>query len=401
MTVLLGAIADDFTGATDLANTLVKQGMRAIQLIGVPESPIDLGDAEAIVVALKSRTVPPGEAVAASLAALDWLREQGVEQVLFKYCSTFDSTAEGNIGPVADALLNALDTDFALVCPAFPANKRTIYQGHLFVGDRLLSESSMKDHPLTPMRTVGPCEVDGRAIRMDRRADPICDRFGRQCRGVGGDRNPAGRGRVLRGHRCPARQRPADDRRGRRPAPAHHRRIGHRPWPAGEFPPARPARRPEAAAAPGRRWPRPGAVRQLFGRDPGTGRTCQGSMAASAIGSGPHRRRSFEAHAVADWVLEQPEETPALVYTTADPEEVAAVQGRLGRERAAGLLEDAFGRIAGKAVDGGARRLVVAAARPPAPSSPPSACGPSASARRSPPACPGRNPWTHRIWPWP
>ena len=141
MTILLGAIADDFTGATDLANTLVKQGMRTVQVIGVPDDETETGDAEAVVVALKSRTVPPDEAVACSLQALSWLRTRGASQIHFKYCSTFDSTNDGNIGPVADALLEALGVDFTIACPAFPTNGRTVYKGHLFVGDDLLSDS--------------------------------------------------------------------------------------------------------------------------------------------------------------------------------------------------------------------------------------------------------------------
>ncbi|PLW78582.1 3-oxo-tetronate kinase [Cohaesibacter celericrescens] len=151
MSIILGAIADDFTGATDLANTLVKQGMRVVQVIGVPSGPPELGDAQAVVVALKSRTAPVDEAVSQSLTALDWLRSLGAKQIFFKYCSTFDSTDKGNIGPVSDALLEALNAEMAIVCPAFPTNHRTIYQGHLFVGDQLLSESPMKNHPLTPM----------------------------------------------------------------------------------------------------------------------------------------------------------------------------------------------------------------------------------------------------------
>jgi uncharacterized protein YgbK (DUF1537 family) len=152
MTVLLGAIADDFTGATDLCNTLVRRGMRTVQLIDVPPSDADVSDAEAVVIALKSRTIPAAAASEKSLAALGWLRSAGVQQILFKYCSTFDSTDAGNIGPVAEALMAALDTDFTLFCPAFPEAGRTIYRGYLFVGDVLLSESGMRDHPLTPMR---------------------------------------------------------------------------------------------------------------------------------------------------------------------------------------------------------------------------------------------------------
>ncbi|MEM6677655.1 MAG: 3-oxo-tetronate kinase [Pseudomonadota bacterium] len=147
----LGCIGDDFTGSSDLANTLAKGGMATVQYSGVPSAPAAEG-VEAGVVALKSRTIPVADAVAQSLAALDWLRAQGCSQIFFKICSTFDSTPEGNIGPVADALLDALDIETpAIVCPAFPATGRTVFHGHLFVGDRLLSASGMENHPLTPM----------------------------------------------------------------------------------------------------------------------------------------------------------------------------------------------------------------------------------------------------------
>ncbi len=148
--MLLGCIGDDFTGSSDLGNTLTKAGMRTVQYVGVPDRPA-LPEVEAGVVALKSRSIPAEEAIRMSLQALDWLLEQGCEQILFKYCSTFDSTPEGNIGPVAEALADALEARKVLVCPAFPATGRTIYQGHLFVGDRLLSDSGMENHPLNPM----------------------------------------------------------------------------------------------------------------------------------------------------------------------------------------------------------------------------------------------------------
>lgn len=150
---LIGAIADDFTGATDLANNLVRAGMRCVQTIGAPDSGAAV-QADAIVVALKSRTVPAAEAVEQSLAALRWLQAQGAQQIYFKYCSTFDSTPEGNIGPVTEALLDALHgpgKGFTIACPAFPVNQRTVFKGHLFVGDLLLSDSGMRNHPLTPM----------------------------------------------------------------------------------------------------------------------------------------------------------------------------------------------------------------------------------------------------------
>ena len=149
--ILLGCIADDFTGASDLANNLVRAGMRTVQTIGVPDGPLS-ADVDAVVVALKSRTIAAPDAVAQSLAALAWLQAAGAQQIYFKYCSTFDSTAEGNIGPVTEALMDALKTDFTIATPAFPDNKRSVFKGYLFVGDVLLSESGMQNHPLTPMR---------------------------------------------------------------------------------------------------------------------------------------------------------------------------------------------------------------------------------------------------------
>ena len=165
MSVLLGAIADDFTGATDLCNTLVRRGMRTVQLIDVPPPGTEVADAEAVVIALKSRTIPAAEAIEKSLAALGWLQNAGARQILFKYCSTFDSTDAGNIGPVAEALMDAIGSDFTLFCPAFPEAGRTIYRGYLFVGDVLLSESGMRDHPLTPMRDPNLVRVLQRQTR--------------------------------------------------------------------------------------------------------------------------------------------------------------------------------------------------------------------------------------------
>ena len=156
--VLLGCIADDFTGATDLANNLVRAGMRVVQTIGTPTTPLT-AEVDAVVVALKSRTIAPHEAIAQSLQALNWLQAQGAQQIYFKYCSTFDSTAQGNIGPVTEALMRALHTDFTIATPAFPDNGRTVFKGYLFVGDVLLNESGMQHHPLTPM-------VDANLVRV-------------------------------------------------------------------------------------------------------------------------------------------------------------------------------------------------------------------------------------------
>ena len=156
--LLLGCIADDFTGATDLANNLVRAGMRVVQTIGVPNAPLT-AEVDAVVVALKSRTIAPQDAIDQSLQALQWLQAQGAQQIYFKYCSTFDSTAQGNIGPVTEALMQALQTDFTIATPAFPDNGRTVFKGYLFVGDVLLNESGMQHHPLTPMHDANLVRV--------------------------------------------------------------------------------------------------------------------------------------------------------------------------------------------------------------------------------------------------
>lgn len=153
MSVLFGAIADDFTGATDLAGLLARSGLPVSLRIGVPTEPAGRDETAAFeVIALKCRTAPVDDAVAEALAALSWLKAAGAQRFYWKYCSTFDSTAAGNIGPVAEALMADLRVGQTLYCPAFPENGRSVFMGHLFVGEQLLSESPMKDHPLTPMR---------------------------------------------------------------------------------------------------------------------------------------------------------------------------------------------------------------------------------------------------------
>ncbi len=154
MSLLFGSVADDFTGASDLADTLVNSGLSTILLLGLPEGgqlPAAAADAEAVVIALKTRSIPAAEAIAQSLAATRFLRGVGCSHLFFKYCSTFDSTDAGNIGPVADALLEEVGSDFTLFCPAFPKAGRKIFNGYLFVGAVLLSESGMQNHPLNPM----------------------------------------------------------------------------------------------------------------------------------------------------------------------------------------------------------------------------------------------------------
>jgi len=158
----LGCIADDYTGASDLANTLTRSGLRTVQTIGVPRDDFALPDVDAVVVSLKSRSIAASEAVAKSRAADRWLRGQGAAHVLFKICSTFDSTDAGNIGPVMDALQQDSGDAVVLVTPAFPGTARTVYQGNLFVGAVPLNESPLKDHPLNPMHDANLVRVLGR-----------------------------------------------------------------------------------------------------------------------------------------------------------------------------------------------------------------------------------------------
>ncbi|MBJ2064113.1 four-carbon acid sugar kinase family protein [Serratia odorifera] len=184
--MLLGVIADDFTGATDIASFLVENGLPTVQLNGVPQDDSPLA-AQAVVIGLKSRSCPVEQAVEQSLQALAWLQRQGCQQFYFKYCSTFDSTTQGNIGPVTDALLNALGESQTVISPALPVNGRTVYQGYLFVMDQLLSESGMRHHPVTPMTDSNllrlmEAQAEGRcglvnASEIDRGATVVQDKL--------------------------------------------------------------------------------------------------------------------------------------------------------------------------------------------------------------------------------
>ncbi|TBA98363.1 3-oxo-tetronate kinase [Rhizobium ruizarguesonis] len=165
MVILLGSIADDYTGASDLANTLTKNGLRTVQTVGIPDPSLALPDVDAVVVSLKIRSVPASDAVAAAASAERWLRQRGAGHVLYKICSTFDSTDAGNIGPVTEALSDAAGGGIVLVTPAFPETGRTVYLGHLFVGGQPLNESPLKDHPLNPMHDANLVRVLTRQSR--------------------------------------------------------------------------------------------------------------------------------------------------------------------------------------------------------------------------------------------
>ncbi len=358
---LLGCIADDFTGATDLASTLVKNGMRTVQLIGVPADDDAVPDADAIVVALKSRTTPAASAVADSLAALAWLRRAGCEKFFFKYCSTFDSTEEGNIGPVADALVAALGCGFALACPAFPTNRRTVYQGHLFVGSALLNESGMENHPLTPMK-------DANLVRV----------LSRQSEGTVG---LVPFETVEQGAVAIRRAMTSLKEQGRRYAivdavtDAHLRAIGaaaasHALVTGGS---GVAIGLPENFRASGLLPPLadPGALPEVSGHAAALAGSCsRATLAQIAAARGQIPVLELDPLATPDaaalaaqaraWLDGKLGATPVLVAASAPPDKVAALQQRLGREQAGTLVEHALADIAEAMVAGGVRRLVVA-----------------------------------------
>jgi uncharacterized protein YgbK (DUF1537 family) len=362
----LGCIADDFTGATDLANNLVRSGMRTTQFIGVPADTEAAGTADALVVALKSRTLPPQEAVTQSLAALRWLQAQGVSQIYFKYCSTFDSTAQGNIGPVTEALLDALQgpgQGFTIVCPAFPENQRTVFKGHLFVGDVLLSDSGMRHHPLTPMtdanlvrvmqaqtrRTVGLVSAD---VVMQGAA-AIGRRFAAlQAQGVGvavvdaiSNADLLQIGLALAG--MPLVTAGSGIALG---LPQNWPQLAHRDAgaPAADALPAVVGLQAvvsgscsQATQAQVQHWLQQGLP--AFALDP------------LALAAG----RDLAADALA-WAAPRLAAAPVLVYATAEAATVAMVQAQLGAARAGALVEEALSRIAAGLVGLGVRQLVVA-----------------------------------------
>jgi uncharacterized protein YgbK (DUF1537 family) len=360
--MLLGAIADDLTGATDLALMLARNGMKTVQVIGVPATDTDFGDAEAVVVALKSRTIPAAEAVAMSLASAGALLAGGAEQIVFKYCSTFDSTDAGNIGPVAEALLDLLDAPIAIACPAFPAAGRSIYQGHLFVGQVLLSESPMKDHPLTPMRDANLVRVLQRQAKGKVGLVPL------SVVSEGADAVRAALGAAqLSGHRLMIADAVRDgDLRVLGEALSDARLItGGSGIGMGL---------PDNFRRQGRIGTAPLALRMAApaGRPVVLAGSCSAATRAQvkvAIDGGmPALRivplevaeRTQSAAGVAEWVMRQAGEQPALVYSSDEPEAVKAVQDQLGRERAGALVEDLLAEVSVILRNNGFSRFIVA-----------------------------------------
>ncbi len=362
--IQLGCIADDFTGATDLANNLVRAGMRVLQMVGVPSAPLTEGAdvIDAVVVALKSRTVAPADAVGQSLAACRWLRAQGARQIYFKVCSTFDSTAQGNIGPVSEALMDELQAPFCVVTPAFPENGRTVFKGHLFVGDLLLCDSPMRLHPLTPMLDANLVRVlqAQLSVRRGRRVGLI-------------ERSTVAAGAAAIRERIGALKAEgttlaiadavdnadlwhlAEALKGELLMTAGSGLAIGLPAQLGIEPAAEAARLPPASGA-----------QAIVSGSCSAATQAQVAVFRQAGGEAfevvPLRIASgadVATEAIA-WAQPRLARGPVLVYATAAPEAVQEVQQRLGVEHAGALVEDTLGRIARGLVESGVAQLVVA-----------------------------------------
>jgi uncharacterized protein YgbK (DUF1537 family) len=358
----LGCVADDLTGATDLALMLAREGLRTIQTIGVPHAGLDLSGADAVVVALKSRTIPPQEAVGQSLAAAASLKNAGAKNLFFKYCSTFDSTDEGNIGPVTEALLAFTGGALTLACPAFPANGRTVYKGHLFVNGLPLHESSMKDHPLTPMRDSNLVRVLQRQTKLSVGLVPFEDvEAGPDALRSAFEREEAA------GHRIVIVDALSD---------THLRTIG---LAAADFPLITGGSGVAMGLPAAYRQREPLAIDALpagFEAPEGRSIILAGSCSSAtrqqvetAIKAGiPALRldpmdlatRDITAQTALDWLAAQQTRGPVLIYSTAAPEEVQAVQGKLGRMNAGEIVENTLAEIARALPALGFTRIIVA-----------------------------------------
>ena len=362
MTLILGCIADDFTGGTDLANNLVRAGMRTVQVIGVPDAASPAPHADAVVVALKSRTAPVAEAVAQSVAAARWLRAQGAAQIYFKVCSTFDSTPQGNIGPVTEALMDELGAQFVVITPAFPENARTVFKGHLFVGDLLLSDSSMRQHPLTPMTDANLVRVMQAQLdkARGRRVGLIDYRSVAQGAAAITQRMEALRAQGLTLAVVDALT--DNDLRTLAQASAPLKLVVAGSGLAIGIP----AMHGLASRAQAAELPPPGGARAVVS---GSCSAATNAQVAAYIARGGAAfavdplqlaaGRSVVEEAMA-WASPQLDKGPVLVYATAEPAAVRAVQERLGADKAGTLVECALSRIALGLVEAGVGQLVVA-----------------------------------------
>ena len=358
--MLLGCIADDLTGATDLALMLTREGLRTVQSTGLPPSDLDVSQVDAVVVALKSRTIAPAEAVQQSLAAARALKGLGAQRLFFKYCSTFDSTDEGNIGPVTDALMDFTGSRVTIACPAFPKAGRTIYQGYLFVGGVPLNESPMKDHPLTPMHDANLVRV------LQRQTGLAVGLIGTETVDAGPQAIraalEAGRAKIFIVDAI---------------ADAHLRSIGaataHLPLLTGGSGVAMGL--PAAYRAAGLidvLTPAPERMAAPHGRQAILAGSCsaatRGQVKAAIAAGVPHLRidplqvasGTQTPQTILQWVDRQPKDKPFLVYSSDDPDAVRDVQQRLGRAQAGTIVEDLLGHVAAALPARGISRLIVA-----------------------------------------
>ena len=359
MSTILGCIADDFTGATDLAGLLARSGVKVSLRIGVPnEPPKDTAAFE--VIALKSRTAPVGEAVVETMAALDWLKAAGAQRFFWKYCSTFDSTPDGNIGPVSEALMAALGTDQTIYCPAFPENGRSIFMGNLFVGEQPLAESPMKNHPLTPMtdsnlmrllepqvkqpvglanrltvaKGAGALKDRLEALKAEGVAHVVVDAVSNDDLGVIAEA-------------CQDMPLMTGGSAVAMPLPDLYKDAGLFPSEAQAS--ARPTLDNTAVILSGSCSAMTRAQVQAY-KD--TGAPCLQLDALELDANGPQ--------AALDWLAQQDLAKAPLVYASAEPEKVKEVQAKLGVAEAGALVEDTLAKCALAAREQGARRFVVA-----------------------------------------
>jgi uncharacterized protein YgbK (DUF1537 family) len=362
VTLALGCIADDYTGASDLANTLTRCGLRTVQTIGVPDDALTLPDVDAVVVSLKSRSIAADEAVKRSRAAEKWLRGQGASHVLFKICSTFDSTDAGNIGPVMDALRADSGDAIVLVTPAFPGTGRTVFQGNLFVGAVPLNESPLKDHPLNPMRDSNLVRVLARQSKTKiglvdlataaRGADAIRNRLKELAsQGVGAaivdavfDHDLEIVGRVANGHRLSV----GASGMGLGLARAIVASKGNTQTHSASSN-AKPVGGPVACLA--------GSCSQAT-----LAQITEAEKSIPVLRLDPEKilSGSSEVERALDWARGYLGEKPILIASSSTPDQVAAVQKKHGRDAAGHAIEQAMATISERLVDAGVRRLVIA-----------------------------------------
>ncbi len=361
MSIVLGCIGDDYTGSSDLANALTRAGLRTVQTIGLPAAGLDLSAVDAVVIALKSRSIDPADAVAMTLPARDWLRAHGARHIMFKICSTFDSTDRGNIGPVMDALRGGGDAPLVLVNSAFPETGRTIYRGQLFVGDVPLNESPLKDHPLNPMH-------DANLVRVLARQSTT--RIGL----IGLDSVEAGaeaiRARMteLAAEGCGAaiadcvfdRQLAAIGRAAlETPLSVGASGLGIGLASAlierGDVERSAAAQPPAATGGP---------IAMLSGSCSAATleQVAQAESWAQVLRIDPRRllTEPAEVQRVLEWALEHMGRGPILIASSASPQAVQALQAEFGAEAAGSAIEQAMGQIAAALVPAGLRRLIVA-----------------------------------------